>query len=98
MQLPGRTGRVRDPADRTIAVRDELASGALIESAKPPNLTEAFFGVTVERRFSNPLQSELIQQRLGGAVEAAGLLVLEKGVRKRVHPSAVMPGNPACAA
>ena len=45
-----------------IVVRDELASGDLVESAKLPNLTEAFFGVTVERRFSNPLLAELIQQ------------------------------------
>jgi len=45
-----------------IVVRDELASGALIESAKLPSLTEAFFGVTVERRFPNPLLAELLQQ------------------------------------
>ena len=43
-----------------IAVHDELESGALIESAGLPNLTEAFFGVTVERRFSNPLLGELL--------------------------------------
>ena len=46
-----------------IAVRDELASGALIESAKLPNLIEAFFGVTVERRFSNPLLTDLLMQK-----------------------------------
>ncbi|MEQ9246651.1 MAG: LysR family transcriptional regulator [Nitratireductor sp.] len=46
-----------------IVVRDELASGALVESAQLPNLTEAFFGVTVERRFPNPLLAELLYQR-----------------------------------
>lgn len=45
-----------------IGVHDELASGALIESAGLPNLTEAFFGVTVERRFSNPLLAELLRE------------------------------------
>ena len=44
-----------------IVVHDELASGALVETAELPNLTEAFFGVTVERRFSNPLLAELMQ-------------------------------------
>ena len=43
-----------------IVVRDELVSGALIESATLPNLTETFFGVTVARRFSNPLLADLL--------------------------------------
>jgi LysR family transcriptional regulator, transcriptional activator of nhaA len=45
-----------------IVVRDELASGALVESAKLPNLTEAFYGVTVERRFPNPLLTLLLHE------------------------------------
>lgn len=45
-----------------IVVRDELASGALVESAQLPNLTETFYGVTVERRFPNPLLAELMQK------------------------------------
>jgi LysR family transcriptional activator of nhaA len=43
-----------------IVVRDELDSGALMESAQLPNLTEAFYGVTVERRFPNALLAELL--------------------------------------
>ena len=43
-----------------IVVRDELASGALIESAQLPTLTETFYGVSVERRFPNPLLAELM--------------------------------------
>ena len=43
-----------------IVVRDELVSGVLIESAQLPNLTETFYGVTVERRFPNPLLAELL--------------------------------------
>ncbi len=46
-----------------IVVRDELASSALVESAQLPNLTEAFYGVTVERRFPNPLLAELMQEK-----------------------------------
>lgn len=45
-----------------IVVRDELASGALVESANLPNLTEAFYGVTVERRFPNPLLTLLLHE------------------------------------
>ncbi len=45
-----------------IVVRDELANGALIESAKIPNLIETFYGVTLERRFPNPLLGELMGQ------------------------------------
>jgi len=43
-----------------IVVADELKSGALVESAKLPNMTETFYGVTVERRFPNPLLDELM--------------------------------------
>ncbi|TQV83189.1 LysR family transcriptional regulator [Denitrobaculum tricleocarpae] len=46
-----------------IVVRDELASGALVESAQLSNLTETFYGVTVERRFPNPLLAELMKER-----------------------------------
>ena len=46
-----------------IVARDELANGTLIEGAKLPNLTETFFGVTVERRFPNPLLAELLRDR-----------------------------------
>lgn len=45
-----------------IVVRDELASGSLIESAQLPNLTETFYGVTVARRFPNPLLAELMKE------------------------------------
>ncbi|MDF1719576.1 MAG: LysR family transcriptional regulator [Minwuia sp.] len=45
-----------------IVVRDELASGALILAAELPNLTETFYAVTVERRFSNPLLARLLDQ------------------------------------
>ena len=45
-----------------IVVRDELASGALVESANLPNLTEAFYCVTVERRFPNPLLTLLLHE------------------------------------
>jgi len=45
-----------------IVVRDELASGALVEAEQLSELTEAFYGVSVERRFPNALLSELIHQ------------------------------------
>ena len=46
-----------------IVVRDELASGLVIETAQLPGLTEAFFAVTVERRFLNPLLARVLGSR-----------------------------------
>lgn len=45
-----------------IVVQDELASGVLIEGAQMPNLTETFYGVTVARRFPNPLLGDLLHE------------------------------------
>lgn len=38
-----------------VVVRDELVSGELVECAELPSLVESFYGVTVERKFPNPL-------------------------------------------
>jgi LysR family transcriptional regulator, transcriptional activator of nhaA len=46
-----------------IVVQDELASGALVELAEVPALSERFYAITGRRRFPNPLVGEL----LGGA-------------------------------
>ena len=43
-----------------IVVRDELASGMLIEIAQLPGLVETFHAVTLKRRFPNPLLKELL--------------------------------------
>jgi len=43
-----------------IVVRDELASGSLVELARLKGLTEGFFAVTLQRRFPNPLVGELL--------------------------------------
>lgn len=43
-----------------IVVRDELASGRLIELGKFEGLKEEFFAITLHRRFPNPLVAELI--------------------------------------
>ncbi len=43
-----------------IVVRDELASGALIELGTLESLREEFFAITLHRRFPNPLVGELI--------------------------------------
>ena len=44
-----------------IVVKDEIAAGTLTELAVLPDLTETFYGVTVGRRFPNPLLSELMR-------------------------------------
>lgn len=43
-----------------IVVRDELASGALVERARVPRLSESFYAITLKRRFPNPLVAELL--------------------------------------
>lgn len=45
-----------------IVVRDELASGSLIESAELPDISESFYGVTAKRRFSNALLKQLLHK------------------------------------
>ncbi len=44
-----------------IAVRDELASGLLIEVAQIDGLAESFHAITLSRRFPNPLVDELLR-------------------------------------
>lgn len=44
-----------------IVVRDELASGTLVELASLPDLHETFFAIVATRRFPNPLLRELIE-------------------------------------
>ncbi|MEO8012130.1 MAG: substrate-binding domain-containing protein, partial [Dokdonella sp.] len=44
-----------------IVVKDELASGMLIEIDQLPHLSETFYAVTLARRFPNPLLHQLIR-------------------------------------
>ena len=48
-----------------VVLRDELASGALVEAPHDLALSEAFYAVTAERRFPNPLIAAL----LGGGAD-----------------------------
>ena len=43
-----------------IVVRDELASGLLVEAARLPGINEVFLAITRQRRFPNPLLAELL--------------------------------------
>ena len=43
-----------------IVVRDELASGLLVERARLNGITERFLAVTLQRRFPNPLVAEVL--------------------------------------
>ncbi|NMJ43516.1 LysR family transcriptional regulator [Roseomonas sp. JC162] len=45
-----------------IVVRDELASGELLEAERLPGLVQPFHAVTVTRRFPNPLLAELLRR------------------------------------
>jgi LysR family transcriptional activator of nhaA len=47
-----------------IVVKDELASGLLVEVDEPLGITETFYAVTMERRFPNPLLRTLLHQGL----------------------------------
>lgn len=44
-----------------IVVKDELQSGLLVEVEQVPDLIEAFYAVTLKRRFPNPLLKLLLQ-------------------------------------
>jgi LysR family transcriptional activator of nhaA len=43
-----------------VVVRDELASGRLVEHHRIPDITESFYAVTLGRRFPNPLVADLL--------------------------------------
>lgn len=43
-----------------IVVRDELASGRLVEANEHPQINETFYAITLRRRFPNPLVQELL--------------------------------------
>lgn len=43
-----------------IVVRDELASGRIVEAAPLTGISESFYAVTLERKFPNPTVAELI--------------------------------------
>lgn len=45
-----------------IVVRDELATGQLVEIAELPGLAETFYAITPTRRFPNPLLKELVRE------------------------------------
>jgi len=45
-----------------IVVKDELASGRLVQAADLPDIAETFYAVTTERRFPNPLLGPLLKQ------------------------------------
>jgi LysR family transcriptional activator of nhaA len=55
-----------------IVVRDELASGVLVEADELPGLTETFFAVTIERRFPNRTAQTLIATTRTRQQAAAG--------------------------
>jgi LysR family transcriptional activator of nhaA len=50
-----------------IAVRDELASGELVEGERLPGLVQPFYAVTVPRRFPNALLGHLLDASRTGA-------------------------------
>ncbi len=43
-----------------IVVKDELASGLLVEAERLPGIAETFYAVTLDRRFPNPLLRPLL--------------------------------------
>lgn len=45
-----------------IVVRDELASGRLVEVAELPGIAETFYAITLERRFPNPMVAQVLSR------------------------------------
>jgi LysR family transcriptional regulator, transcriptional activator of nhaA len=46
-----------------IVVKDEIATGALVEADRLPGIAEAFYAVTIRRRFPNPLLADLLHAK-----------------------------------
>ena len=46
-----------------VVLRDEIASGALVQAPHALDIVETFYAVTVERRFPNPLLATLLEHR-----------------------------------
>lgn len=55
-----------------IVVRDELASGRLIEAAELPGIAEVFYAITLERRFPNPLVARILSGEASAPHGAGG--------------------------
>ena len=43
-----------------VVVQDELAAGTLVEAREHPAIFEAFYAVTLDRRFPNPVLKDLL--------------------------------------
>lgn len=48
-----------------IVVRDELEAGTLVEAARLDGISEPFFAVTLQRRYPNPLLTEVLGPKQG---------------------------------
>ena len=48
-----------------VVVRDELASGLLVERARLDGISEQFLAITLQRRFPNPLVAEILAEATG---------------------------------
>lgn len=49
-----------------IVVRDELAAGTLVEAARMDGISEPFFAVTLQRRYPNPLLTDVLGPKQDG--------------------------------
>ncbi|MCH2396320.1 LysR family transcriptional regulator [Oceanibaculum sp.] len=49
-----------------IVVRDELAAGTLVEAARLDGISEPFFAVTLQRRYPNPLLTDVLGPKQDG--------------------------------
>ncbi len=48
-----------------VVVKDEIESGALVETHRIPQISETFYAITPSRRFPNPLVGELVGHMAG---------------------------------
>ncbi len=70
-----------------IVVRDELEAGTLTEADRLPGIVEAFFAVTIPRRFPNPLVRALLR----GGTDAGGDDDGASGSEAAARPMAAPP-------
>jgi len=63
-----------------VVVRDELASGLLVEGGRLPGLRETFYAVTLDRRFPNPLLRSLLPRETA----ASDGVIIQRALRKKL--------------
>ncbi|MBM4380372.1 MAG: LysR family transcriptional regulator [Deltaproteobacteria bacterium] len=79
----------------SVVVRDELRDGLVHELCTLPEVEEAFYAITVERRFQHPVLRELLQRDEGQLLDVLDESPLPRGVARERRRAPRAPGRGA---